>query len=253
MKKIYLLYGFLCYTALIATVAYAVSFFGNADLTNSLDAVPARPVMSSLLMNASLLMLWFVQRHAFSGISFRYWMRRNLPMPLHQCTHLMLNCLYLLFLMWLWQPVGGLVWSVENSIAQTILTILYLAGWGTIIVGSFLANQFEWTGLRQLWAFYKNQNLKPLPIQMPGFYKLVRHQIFMGAFLITWCAPRMTIIHLLLGIIISGYYFAIIRPDERQTLEQIIQRIRVYRRALVIGFISLKKRTGRKIRKLQSI
>ncbi len=253
MKKIYLLYGSLCYLVLVATVAYAIGFFGNAELTNTLDGIPARPLLSSILLNASLLMLWFVQRNAFSNASFQQWMRRKIPLPLHQCTHVMLSCLYLLFLMWLWQPVGGLVWSVENSIAQTILTILYLAGWGTVIVGSFLANHFEWTGLRRLWAYYKNKNLKPRPMQMPGFYKLVRHQIFLGMFLILWSTPKMTIVHLLLAILLTGYYFVFIRPDEQQSLQHIIQRARVYRRALLIAFISLKKRTGRKIRKLQSI
>ena len=85
-----------------------------------------------------------------------------------------------MLLMWQWQPIGGLVWSVEDEFAKTILFILYLSGWGIVFISTFLINHFDLFGLRQVWLYFNGKPYTPLPFRLPGFYRLVRHPLYLG-------------------------------------------------------------------------
>jgi hypothetical protein len=35
----------------------------------------------------------------------------------------------LTLLMWQWQPIGGVIWEINNHAAQTVVMIINLTGW----------------------------------------------------------------------------------------------------------------------------
>jgi hypothetical protein len=47
-----------------------------------------------------------------------------------------------MLLMWQWQPIGGVVWSVENETVMTLLLVLYLVGWTIVFVSTFPHQSF---------------------------------------------------------------------------------------------------------------
>ena len=106
----------------------------------------------------------------------------------------------LIILFSLWRPIGGMVWDVANPPAQAILWALFLAGWGIVLLSTFLINHFELFGLQQAWLHLRNREPAKPVFHQPLFYKWVRHPLYLGFFLAFWATPHMTYGHLLLSV-----------------------------------------------------
>ena len=50
-----------------------------------------------------------------------------------------------------------MVWNVANPLAQTILWALFSAGWGIVLLSTFLINHFELFGLQQAWLHLRDR------------------------------------------------------------------------------------------------
>lgn len=244
-KTLLLLYGILCYTVFIGAVLYAIGFTGNVMVGNTLDAPPRLPLLSAILIDASLALFLYVQYGLMSKPGFKRWLTRFVPHELERCSLVILSSFTLLLAMWQWQPLGGVVWSLDNSIAEMLLTILYLAGWGTVFVSTFLLNHFELFGLRQAWLLYQGRQYAPLVFRLPGFYRLARHPLYLGFFIVVWATPQMTISHLLLALFTSVYIILSFQSGKVGMTAQLVKRIRVYRRLFPMLLPLLIRRMSR--------
>ena len=124
--------------------------------------------------------------------------------------------------MWQWQPVGGIVWSVESKTAKDLLFIFYLAGWGIVFISTFLINHFDLFGLRQVWLYFNGKPYTELPFRLPGLYQLVRHPLYLGFLIAFWSTPVMTVAHLLFAVLTTGYILTAIRFEERDLYSLIL-------------------------------
>ena len=71
----------------------------------------------------------------------------------------------LALLMWLWRPLGGVVWDVANPIGKWSLHALFALGWLGIPLVSLLINHFDLFGTRQVWLHLRAQGHADLECQ----------------------------------------------------------------------------------------
>ncbi|WP_315817805.1 hypothetical protein [Paraflavitalea speifideaquila] len=146
---------------------YAIGFVGNLFVPKSIDSVPQTTLLSALLINASLLLLFALQHSVMARPAFKQWWTRYIPEPLERSTYVLLASLCLVLLMWQWQPMGGEVWTVENSVLKAILSIAYLSGWSIVFSSTFLINHFDLFGLRQVGLYFNGKPYTSLPFRLP--------------------------------------------------------------------------------------
>ena len=245
MKKLsFLLYGLVCYCAFFGTILYAIGFVGNLFVPRSIDSTPQTSLLSALFINASLLLLFALQHSIMARPSFKQWWTKYVPESLERSTYVLLASICLILLMWQWQPMGGIVWQVDNSALKAILSITYLSGWSIVFTSTFLINHFDLFGLRQVWFYFKGVPYKPLPFRLPLFYKMVRHPLYFGFLIAFWTTPLMTVAHLLFAVLTTGYILIAIQLEERDLIAHFGEQYRRYKKwvPMLVPFLWRLKR-----------
>jgi protein-S-isoprenylcysteine O-methyltransferase Ste14 len=245
MKKVlFLLYGIICYCIFFGTILYAIGFVGNLFVPKSIDSAPQTSLLSAVLINASLLLLFALQHSMMARPAFKRRWTMIIPEPLERSTYVLLASLCLIFLMWQWQPMGGIVWKIENPAFKAILSIAYLSGWSIVFTSTFLINHFDLFGLRQVWLYFTGRPYTALPFRLPLFYKMVRHPLYLGFLIAFWSASTMTVAHLLFAILTTGYILVAIQFEERDLVAHFGEQYRRYKRwvPMLVPFLRWLKR-----------
>ena len=214
-RTVILSYGVIVYVIFFAAFAYTPGFVGNILVPKSIDSEPTAPLGTALLVNGALLALFAVQHSVMARPFFKRWLTRLIPAAVERSTYTLASTIILIALYWFWQPMGGVVWQVDNLVGRALLYGGLFAGFLLVVFTSFLLNHFDLFGLRQVWLFFRNRPYTPVKFNVPGPYKLVRHPLYVGWFLTFWCTPTMTIAHLFFAVMTSAYIFVGIFFEER--------------------------------------
>ncbi|HYD83219.1 MAG TPA: isoprenylcysteine carboxylmethyltransferase family protein, partial [Opitutus sp.] len=150
----------------------------------------------------------------------------------------------LALLLWQWRPMPAPVWTVEEPLYAGILWALCAAGFGTVLLSTFLINHFELFGLRQVWANFTKHTPPEQAFTTPLFYKYIRHPLYLGFIIAFWATPQMSVGHLLFAIATTGYIFVGIFFEERDLVAHFGERYRQYTRD--VGMLVPKLRAGGK-------
>ena len=210
-----LAYGVIAYAIFFVTFLYAAGFVGDFVVPRSIDSAPTRGVGVALVIDAALLGIFALQHSVMARPAFKRLLTRYIPEAAERSTYVLMSSLALILLFVFWEPIGGVVWSVQNSVASTLLHIGFAFGWLTVLVTTFLINHFDLFGLRQVWKYFRNDRYVPLKFVTPGPYKLVRHPLYVGWLFAFWCTPHMTVAHLVFAILTTAYILVAIRLEER--------------------------------------
>ena len=239
----FFVYGSLSYVIFLGTFLYAVGFIGNFGVPRTLDGAARGPFGISLAIDVGLLTLFAVQHSIMARKWFKDWWTRIVPKPLERSTYVLFSSLALILLFWLWQPLGGVVWSVEDPAGRLALRGLFAFGWMLVLASTFLINHFDLFGLRQVWLYLLGRPYTTLRFGTPGPYRLVRHPLYVGWLFAFWSTPTMTFAHLLFSVATTAYILLAIQFEERDLAREHGEVYESYRRSVPMLIPFTRRRT----------
>jgi len=212
-------YGVVCYLAFFATFLYAVGFMGNFGVPKTMDSGPESPFLEALLINSLLLGVFAVQHSVMARPWFKKAWTKLVPQVVERSTYVLFSSVALMLLFALWQPMGGVIWSVENPAGRAVLYGIYAIGLLTVLVTTFLINHFDLFGLRQVWVNLLGRPYKSLGFVTPGPYQYIRHPLYLGWLLSFWATPTMTVAHLIFAVATTLYIFVAVQFEEHDLVQ----------------------------------
>jgi protein-S-isoprenylcysteine O-methyltransferase Ste14 len=239
----FFVYGSLSYVIFLGTFLYAVGFIGNFGVPRTLDGAARGPLGVALAIDVGLLTLFAAQHSIMARKWFKDWWTRIVPKPLERSTYVLFSSLALILLFWLWQPLGGVVWSVENPAGRLALRGLFAFGWMLVLASTFLINHFDLFGLRQVWLYLLGRPYTTLRFGTPGPYRLVRHPLYVGWLFAFWSTPTMTFAHLLFSLATTAYILLAIQFEERDLAREHGEAYESYRRSVPMLIPFTRRRT----------
>lgn len=241
----FFIYGSLAYSIFLGTFLYAIGFIGNFGVPTTLDGARSGSLAVALAIDVALLGVFAVQHSVMARKWFKAWWTRLVPTPLERSTYVLFSSVALILMFWLWRPLGGVVWSVEDPIGRVVLYGLFAFGFGLVLASTFLINHFDLFGLRQVWLYLLGRPYTMLRFGTPGPYRLVRHPLYVGWLFAFWSTPTMTLAHLLFSLLTSAYILIAIQFEERDLVREFGDSYDSYRRSvpMLIPFTRRRQNT----------
>ena len=219
MQRVFIfVFGIVSYAIFFATFLYAVGFVGNIFVPKAIDSVQRIPLAQALLINLGLLGLFAVQHSLMARPFFKRWLIQYIPKAAERSTYVLISSLLLIAVFWFWEPMGGVIWNVENETARIFLHSAFAFGWLLILFSTFLIDHFDMFGLRQVWLNLNRKPYSEVAFKMPFIYRLVRHPLYLGWLFALWATPTMTVAHLVFATTTTAYIFIGIQLEERDLL-----------------------------------
>jgi methanethiol S-methyltransferase len=237
-------YGVLTYALFFVTFVYAIGFIGNIGVPKSIDSAPIAALGLSLAIDIGLMALFALQHSGMARPAFKRWLTRFIPAAAERSTYVLLSTACIALLMWLWAPLGGVVWQAEPVWAAKILQGLYFASWGLLLYATFLLDHFDLFGVRQVMHALLDRPPPQQAFRTPALYRVVRHPIYLGWLGIFWLTPTMTMTHLVFAVVASLYILVGIQLEERD-LGRAHPEYTQYRRKVPALIPSFRRRLAR--------
>ena len=218
MRLLAVVYGVIAYVIFFVTFLYAIGFVGGIVVPKGIDTGAVGPLANTLLIDAVLLGIFAVQHSVMARPAFKAWWTKFVPPPIERSTYVLLASLALILLFWQWRPLPTPVWTVESQPAAMAIWALFWIGWATVLTSTFLINHFDLFGLRQVWAYRRNQEIPPSEFHTPLFYRVVRHPLYLGFIIAFWAAPTMSQGRLFFALATTAYILIAIQLEEHDLL-----------------------------------
>lgn len=215
MRVLILAFAVFSYAVFFATFLYLIAFTGNLPVVlKTVDSPSVGGGPAAIVINVALIALFGVQHSVMARQGFKRAWTRIVPEPAERSVYVLLSSLCLIALFVFWRPIPGDIWRVEGGLA-TALWALFAAGWGLVLLSTFLLNHFELFGLQQGWFHLRRRQAPPPVFRTPLLYRAMRHPLYAGFFLAFWATPHMTYGHALLAFGLSIYMLVAIGHEER--------------------------------------
>jgi protein-S-isoprenylcysteine O-methyltransferase Ste14 len=219
MRALFMGFSLTAYAIFFATFLYLIAFVGGFPIVpTTVDQGIVSSVSEALVIDVALIALFGLQHSIMARQGFKRRWTRVVPWPIERSVYVLFASAALIILFGYWRSIAGDVWHVTNPLGQAILWALFAAGWGLVLLSTFLINHFELFGLQQAWIHLRGREPVPHVFRQPLFYKWVRHPLYLGFFLAFWATPHMTYGHLLLATGMSFFMLIAIRYEERDLI-----------------------------------
>ena len=225
-------YGVLCYLIFFGTFLYAVGFLGNLVVPKSIDSGRTGSLGMALLIDAALLALFAVQHSLMARPWFKSAWTRYVPREAERSTYVLFSSLALLAMFWLWRPMGGVVWNIDQPLIRMVVYGLFVKGWLLVLGSTFLINHFDLFGLRHVYLFLRGKEYTQLKFGTPILYRHVRHPLYLGWLFTFWATPTMTVAHLVFAIATTVYILMAIQFEEKDLIDLHGDEYRRYKEAV---------------------
>ncbi|MEM8963297.1 MAG: isoprenylcysteine carboxylmethyltransferase family protein [Acidobacteriota bacterium] len=232
---------------LAAYASMAASMLALAALMIGLWPQPvAVPPGSAIGINLTLLVLFGIQH----SVMARSWFKRWSPLPesMERSGYVLVSSLALIAVCWLWRPLDGMAWRIDHGVARFALHLGFVVGLGWTVVSTFLIDHAHFVGLRQALAPWRGTGTsRDLEFQTPGLYRIVRHPMMTGTFLVLWSTPEMSWDRLLLALGLSVYIRIGVIFEERDLVRTFGLTYRAYQRTVPMLVPGLRPRIRRRV------
>lgn len=235
-KALYFLFSILSYVFFLVVFLYSIGFVGNLYVPKGIDDGPASPAFMAAIINILLLSVFAVQHTVMARKPFKAWWTTIIPQQIERAMYVLLSSAALALIYWLWQPMPGVVWSVDAPLAQMVLTGVFFAGWLIVLLSTFLINHFDLFGLKQALASGSEIDGGPPVLAQTLFYKLVRHPIMTGFIIAFWATPQMSVGHLLFAIVTTAYILVALQFEERDLIAEFGDQYHEYKQRVGMVF-----------------
>lgn len=210
-----LLFAIFAYAVFFATFLYLICFVGDFPVPTTVDRGPDSPVAVAVVIDLVLIAMFGLQHSVMARQGFKQAWTKIVPPQAERSVYVLVASLMLILLFLFWRPIEGTVWDASRTALSMVLWLAFAAGWGIVLLSTFLLNHFELFGLQQAWLHVQGRTAAEPQMRKPLFYKWVRHPLYSGFFLAFWATPTMTYGHLLLAAGMSAYMLVAIRYEER--------------------------------------
>jgi len=226
-----LFYGIANYLIGVAALVYLIAFLFNLYVPKSIDSGLSGNNVVAALVDLGLITLFGLQHSIMARRGFKSWLTRLVPPAAERSTYMLATALATFTLCLSWQTLPEVLWQAENPLVRQALLGVGLAGWGLVLLSSFLINHFDLFGLRQVWLYFADREYTQLPFKAAGLYRYIRHPIMTGVLVGVWLTPSMTTGHLLFALGMSLYVLIGVYHEEKDLIREFGERYRQYIRA----------------------
>lgn len=171
-------------------------------------------------LDLGLLVAFGLQHSVMARPTWKARWRRVVGPALERPTYMLATGVFLLPVLWLWQPMPTVVWAFDDTIAIGAAYVVAVSAWVYLFVASFAIDHFELFGLRQVWSYFVGRPIAPVEFRERWMYRFDRHPIMTGALLGMWITPTMTLGHLAFAIGFSLYIVVGVYFEERSMVAQ---------------------------------
>lgn len=231
MKIISFIISLLFYLIGVGGLFLMIFWMGNFLPFRVMDSEPSMSTASALLKNAGLLMIFGVQHSVMARQGFKQWWTKIIPKHLERSIYVMVSGVLCALIVYQWEPISGSIWNFTSG------TFGYYIGYGIFIFGilfllasTFLVNHFELFGLQQSYQNIKGSTPSPAIFKDHWFYKIIRHPIYLGFFMILFGTPKMTMTHLCLALGFTVYIYIGIYFEEKDLINYFGDTYRSYKK-----------------------
>jgi protein-S-isoprenylcysteine O-methyltransferase Ste14 len=244
-RALILLYGVFAYLFFLGTFSYAVCFVGGILVPKTIDHGVESSVTRAIVFDLLLLSIFAIQHSVMARQGFKRKWTQVVSWYAERSTYVIAASAALALVLWQWRPIPNIIWDVRGGWSETLLWLLFWAGWGILLLSTFLVNHFELFGLQQVWGQFRGKEFHSPAFKTPGLYRIVRHPLYAGFLIAFWATPLMTAGHLLFSLTCSGYILLGIYFEERDLIKAFGQEYRNYRRRVPMLVPFLKWTRGR--------
>lgn len=214
------------YATFLAVNTYLVGFVTGIGVPRTVDQGPVASPLTALAIDAALVLFFGAAHSVMARASFKRMWTRVVPQAAERSFYVLVASLQLALLCWQWRPIAEpMLWRASGSAALVLLAVGQL-GWMMALVSTFLIDHFALFGLRQ--AFARSAPTDVLVLRTPFLYRWVRHPLYLGMLIGLWVAPAMSVGHLLLAALFTGYVLIGAHHEERDLLRVYGEQYRRY-------------------------
>lgn len=193
---------------------------------------PNAGVAASLLADALLCLVFFIQHSTMVRRGFRLWLIRTVRAEFHGALYASLSGTCLLMLVLFWQPAGSILWAPSPGIRWAMAGVLLLvaagAWWSTHALG-----EFDALGIKPArGAFGRPGPEPPVELIIRGPYRWVRHPLYFLSLVTIWSGPVFTMDRLLHNMLWSTWIVIGARYEERDLVACFGDAYRSYRQSV---------------------
>ena len=233
-RIIFFIYGTVCYILFLATFIYAIGFASNFLVPKSMDTGGTVSFIESLIIDTLLLGVFALQHSGMARKGFKKAWTKIIPQAIERSTYVLCASLALALLFWQWQPLGLKLWDFSGTTVEPILWCLSILGWFMVLLSTFMINHFELFGLQQVFLNLIGKESEEVKFKVVGFYKYVRHPIYLGFIVAFWATPVMTLTHFFFASGILGYILVGIFLEEKDLIALYGNKYREYKQKVAM-------------------
>jgi protein-S-isoprenylcysteine O-methyltransferase Ste14 len=214
-------YSVLSYLGFLAVYCYFAAFSSGVLVAKSVESGHADNLGLALVVNLGLVLLFGLQHSIMARTTFKQMLTRLIPSSLERATYVFASSVTVAAVIWLWQPMDGVVWHVESSALSTTLWLASAIGWLGVPLCSLMIDHFNLFGLKQAFFAFRQRSTESSGFVTPLLYRYVRHPMMTSFFVAFWATPHMSLGHLLLSSGMSVYILIGVYFEERSLLREL--------------------------------